>query len=314
MDIVTDSTSSPMGAIEEEGSNILLALSNIHFGLILTIIKFPFTAIWWTITNIFSLPYIIASWSAWILSLPFKIVAWVVHFLFAPLRLFFGSPWIPWPWNWSLEAVIDTIGPVLTIILIASTVGILAGIFTYFLALSLSAITSAITESIGPFTSTSPRNTKTNKITPKLLQSHSQSQSGKQTPQYDTEDEENFKTELNLNFDHPLNTSRRSSISFTDFDTDDASSLLQPRNRSGQGKGKGAELYAAWRERVDSARLSPGPTKSSGTAGVTLTSPPPGMVLSPGAGGGGGGASSSKKRLPGLLFGTTIHEEDDDSL
>lgn len=100
----------PMGDIDDGDSNILLALGNINIGLILCVIKFPFIAIWWTLSNFLTLPYVLASWSAWLFSLPFKIISPVVYFFLGPFRFLFGSVWIPWPWNWSLEAVIDAIG------------------------------------------------------------------------------------------------------------------------------------------------------------------------------------------------------------
>lgn len=184
----------------------------------------------------------------------------------------------------------------------AGIVGILAGIATYFIAFSLSAITESLLAPRDP--AKKPNN------------NNSHSRSGQNTPQYDSEYESQaipyFKNEF---LSSSLSLSRRSS--FTDFDTDDAAVLVQHHRGHTQtrgGPGSGADLYAAWRERVDNARPVLGLKVSSGDSGGVLRSPTHGgMVLSSG-GGGGGGASGSKRRLPGLLFGTTIHEEDDDSL
>lgn len=94
------------------GDGILTAMTNSD--MILRAIWFPFAAIWWMITNMFSLPYMVTSWmmlgSVWIISLPFMTVSWLVYFCLAPFRYLFGWVWIPWPWTWSLSGIIDTIG------------------------------------------------------------------------------------------------------------------------------------------------------------------------------------------------------------
>ncbi|KAK4219405.1 hypothetical protein QBC37DRAFT_135338 [Rhypophila decipiens] len=266
-------------------------------GIIGTMIWFPFTASWWIASTLIRLPGTLASWFASAISLAFMIISRLLQLVLLPFQYLWWLLLWPLPRSWTLDRVIDTIGPIPTCIFFAATVGIVAGLATYAIAFAISYVTTdVLTER--PSSKLTAKNENFKKL------------KGTDTPLYDS-DTPNGRDRETPFFDTPNSSSRRSS--FLDFDTDDAMTL---QHRTGttakQQQQRGPDLYDAWRERVEGGNRSSG---GSGSDGL-LRSPP--VLLSP-AGGGGGGAgsgpgSSSKRRLPGLLFGTTIHEEDDDSL
>ncbi|KAM7217856.1 hypothetical protein V8F06_006783 [Rhypophila decipiens] len=268
-------------------------------GIIGTMIWFPFAASWWIASTLIRLPGTLASWFTSVISLPFMIISRLLQLVLLPFQYLWWLLLWPLPRSWTLEGVIDTIGPIPTCIFFAATVGIMAGLATYAVAFAISYVTTnALAER--PSSKLTAKN-DSYKNFKKLKETD--------TPSYDS-DTPNGRDGGTPFFDTPNSSSRRSS--FIDFDTDDAMSL---QHRTGttakQQQQRGPDLYAAWRERVEGNNRSSG---GSGSDGI-LRSPP--VLLSPAGGGGGAGSgpgSSSKRRLPGLLFGTTIHEEDDDSL
>ncbi|KAM7201512.1 hypothetical protein V8F33_003336 [Rhypophila sp. PSN 637] len=295
--------------VNHMGDNLVkdggILLSNLR--IIGTMISFSFAALWWIASALVRLPETLASWfktssawAIWAISLPFMIISRLLQLVLLPFQYLWWLLLWPWPRSLSLEGVIDTIGPIPTCILIAATVGIMAGLATYTIAFAISFVTTNALAIVAehPSSKLTAKNDSYNNLK-KLKGSDTPT-----PPPYDSDTPSGIHRGTPF-FDTPSNSSRRSS--FLDFDRDDAITL-QHRTGTAAKQQRGPDLYAAWRERVEGNRSSGG----SGSDGI-LRSPP--VLLSPAGGGGAGsGPGSSKRRLPGLLFGTTIHEEDDDSL